>query len=82
MEILFTGKLTNYKIVQAKKVLVTCSILQLVLNLLVEITQILQATALLTTSGLVNGRALWIYRILKKITHKQWIKDEYILNIG
>ena len=29
-----------------------------------------------------TGRALGIYRILIKITQKQWIKDEYILNIG
>ena len=34
-----------------------------------------------TTQG-VRGRALGIYRILIKITQKQWIKDEYILNIG
>ena len=32
--------------------------------------------------GVGNGRALGIYRILIKITQKQWIKDEYILNIG
>ena len=33
-------------------------------------------------SGVLLARALGIYRILIKITQKQWIKDEYILNIG
>ena len=31
---------------------------------------------------LLNARALGIYRILIKITQKQWIKDKIILNTG
>ena len=32
--------------------------------------------------GLAVNRALGIYQTLQKITQKQWLKDEYIFNIG